>query len=135
MSDQKQTVAAQLRVLRAVAVGCELRDQRAEAGAAISQRAAGRLARPVREDRPFLRGTREGVEQSAWNPVHHRLAAEAAARAAAAMPRRYRTDHAKAASPQRLRFVDNPAPVIELDADAVAEDDARRIGIAARLQH
>ena len=128
MGDQQHGVG--LQPLRPVArlVGDDLGRHGAEAAAADRDRPGARSPAPVDQHGPFARGGSKEVERAARRGRDKHLAAVAAVRHPPSVPRRFRPDYANAHCDQRLDLVDEPAPVIELDADAVAEDQRRRVG-------
>ncbi len=113
----------------------EKRRKRAETRAADRDRGLRLLPAPIDDDGQLLRLRREEIERPKRRARHERLAAIGAGQTPAAVPRRLELDHAHAVFEQHLHVRRRAAIVIELDADAVAEDEGRRVDDPARLVH
>ena len=116
-------------------VGDDLRRHRADAAAADSDRSPAGPPAPVDEHRPFAGRGGEVVERPAGCGCDELLPAIAAGQDPPSVPRGFRPHHPHARPDQRLDLVRHAAPMVELDPDAVAEDQGRRVDGADGLTH
>ena len=133
MGDEEQSVGPQPLGPLARAVSGELGELGAQTGAAEGKRPARGSPRPVGEHGPFPDCAGEGVERAGRESCNQALATEISLRRAPPVPRGLGPDDAEASGAQRISLVDQAAPMIELDADAVAVNESRRVDDARGL--
>ena len=133
MGDEEQSVGPQSLGPFPRAVRGELGELGAQTGAAERERAARGAPRPVGEHGPFPERTGEGVERPGREGRDQPLAAEISLWRAPPVPWSLGPDDAEAGGAERISLVDQAAPMVELDANAVAVNESRRVDDARGL--